>query len=452
MTITIAVEGRIATATATTQVVAGNTYPVAVSLDSEWTGNLFMRVRFGSLYYDIPFASTDTAVNVQFPVGYPEVGIGIFSEALQVCTNEVRVKLLRSILEAGEQVVEFDGDLYDQWEGEVTTLLTDDAFDAESTRPVQNAVITAWKGTVALDASVVHNTGNETIAGAKEFTSIPVVSGTQATVDLASTTPASTVGWKAQFRYRDQDSLVASTIVMTGEGSTQVETRIYKPDRSNYYWMRHTAYSDHELLTIQPYYPVDSGGNPQPLTAGALVSSGSIAVDPRIVHSTGNESVAGIKTFTSGLNGWATDWHRAWASSMAVGQYCIFAKITPVNTGHFRCVEFIQGSNTTPEAGMLVVKDMANAPLPVWAYRTKQTVANSSLTATSVVILSDGTYLYLAWKKEYAYGTLMARESMHVSYGVTQSMASSPIEFYAQGDMPVLNSLDGYTVYQVVDA
>ena len=104
MTITIAVEGRIATATATTQVVAGNTYPVALSLDSEWTGSLFMRVRFGSLYYDIPFASSDATVDVQFPVGYPEVGIGVFSEALQVCTNEVRIRLLRSILEAGEQV------------------------------------------------------------------------------------------------------------------------------------------------------------------------------------------------------------------------------------------------------------------------------------------------------------------------------------------------------------
>ena len=103
MTITLTVAGRIATVDATTHVVAGNTYPVTLSLDSEWTGSLYLRVRFGSLYYDIPFASSAASVDVQMPVGYPEVGIGVFSEALEICTNEARVRLLRSILEAGEQ-------------------------------------------------------------------------------------------------------------------------------------------------------------------------------------------------------------------------------------------------------------------------------------------------------------------------------------------------------------
>ena len=113
MTITLTVSGRIASVDATAHVVAGNTYPVALSLDSEWTGSLYLRVRFGSLYYDIPFASSDTSVDVQMPVGYPEVGVGVFSEALGICSCEARIRLLRSILEAGEQVVEFDSDLYD---------------------------------------------------------------------------------------------------------------------------------------------------------------------------------------------------------------------------------------------------------------------------------------------------------------------------------------------------
>ncbi len=169
MTITLTVAGRIATVEADGHVVAGNTYPVTLSLDSEWTGSLYLRVRFGSLYYDIPFASSAASVDVQMPVGYPEVGIGVFSEALQICTNEARVRLLRSILEAGEQVVEFDSDLYDQWAGEVSELLCDDAFDSTSDRPVKNSVITAWKDTVPLDADLVHKTGNETITGTKTF-------------------------------------------------------------------------------------------------------------------------------------------------------------------------------------------------------------------------------------------------------------------------------------------
>lgn len=168
MTITITVASRLATVEATEKVVAGNTYPVAVVLDGEWTGTLYMRVRFGALYYDIPFQSTASAVSVQMPVGYPGVGIGIFSEALEICTNEARIWLLRSILEEGVEVVEFDNDLFNQWAGEVTELLTDDDWSATSTRPVQNRIITAWKETV--DANVVHKTGAETITGAKTFT------------------------------------------------------------------------------------------------------------------------------------------------------------------------------------------------------------------------------------------------------------------------------------------
>ena len=301
MTITIAVAGRIATATATTQVVAGNTYPVAVSLDSEWTGNLFMRVRFGSLYYDIPFASTDTTVDVQFPVGYPEVGIGIFSEALQVCTNEVRVRLLRSILEAGEQVVEFDGDLYDQWEGEVTALLTDDAFDAESTRPVQNAVITAWKDTVALDADVVHKAGDETIAGVKTLTSNLGMSGDAPIISMASTSTAST-GVRGTINVADTSTLVEIS-ARRANNYNDLFFRCYVPDGSSYSSIDMRVYPDgHQLVMIYPYYPVDEGGNPQALTANALMASGNIPVDPRIVHTTGTETVAGTKSFTNGIH------------------------------------------------------------------------------------------------------------------------------------------------------
>ena len=437
MTITLTVAGRIATVEADGHVVAGNTYPVTLALDSEWTGSLFMRVRFGSQYYDIPFASSDTSVNVQFPVGYPEVGIGVFSEALEICTNEARVRLLRSILEAGEQVVEFDSDLYDQWAGEVTTLLTDDAFDAESTRPVQNAVLTAWKDIVPLDANLVHKTGDETIGGLKTFTSNMLMKkGSTPYFEIENTNPSSAYGGfreKSSYLVTGGETKVVGEFITTRDSGTNNRSRIMirttapngstmssvtaysfddgtayaeapsyhadnvadnkimtramlaqtptvvhtsgietvagdktftgytsfrgstpsvklvtstqgtasgiyadltvrdqyggsdsdlsifswgkssggynfnrqslkSPDKSTTFLFEQRAYSDHHVFIVSSYYPVDSGGNPQPLIESALVTSGNVAVDPRIVHTTGAETIAGNKTFSGTTN------------------------------------------------------------------------------------------------------------------------------------------------------
>lgn len=314
MTITLTVAGRIATVEADGHAVAGNTYPVTLALDSEWTGDLYLRVRFGSLYYDIPFASSAASVDVQMPVGYPEVGIGVYSEALEICTSEARVRLLRSILEAGEQVVEFDSDLYDQWAGEVTTLLTDDAFDAESTRPVQNAVLTAWKDTVPLDSALVHKTGAETVGGSKTFTSDPAITALNYPVlKMDSQQDASATGIKGEIRMMDRkngsQSAVSLVQAITNTGYNIGRMSVYNPDKSQAHNIEVRSYSDHQLVTVDaPYYPVDGSSNPQALTANALVTSGNIAVDPRLVHTTGNEAIAGTKTFgappviTSGSN------------------------------------------------------------------------------------------------------------------------------------------------------
>lgn len=303
MTITLTVAGRIATVEADGHVVAGNTYPVALSLDSEWTGSLYLRVRFGSLYYDIPFASSAASVDVQMPVGYPEVGIGVYSEALEICTNEARVRLLRSILEAGEQVVEFDSDLYDQWAGEVTTLLTDDAFDSTSDRPVKNSVITAWKDTVPLDSALVHKTGDETINGQKTFGVNPIINRASPGIGLISTTPSTTLSsYKGVISVQDQKDGVPTVqsmmIAQSSNGFESLITRVYHPARDGFYEINMRSYANFGIIATVPYYPVDSGGNPQALTPGAFVTSGNIAVDPRLVHTTGNESIAGNKTLS----------------------------------------------------------------------------------------------------------------------------------------------------------
>ena len=236
------------------------------------------------------------------PVGYPEVGIGVYSEALEICTCEARVRLLRSILEAGEQVVEFDSDLYDQWAGEVTTLLTDDAFDAESTRPVQNAVLTAWKDTVPLDSALVHNTGDETVAGRKRFTTATEHQSSIATIRMISTQASTVSSWKADLQFQDQvngassiQGRIASGTYPAG-GYEFFTFAVKTPSRNSQYAMDFRSFENHAQLSIPPYYPVNSGGNPVPLSDGSVMTSGNVAVDPRIVHTSGVETIAGEKT------------------------------------------------------------------------------------------------------------------------------------------------------------
>ena len=203
--------------------------------------------------------------------------------------------------------MEFDSDLYDQWAGEVTTLLTDDVFDAESTRPVQNAVLTAWKDTVPLDANLVHKSGNETIAGNKTFTARMFVREPFIpSIHVVSETAYTATGLKGLVGFFDQkdgsSNEAAGIYTSIVQGETDLGLRVHKPDRSGQFDTIFRVYSDHALITIPPYYPVDGSSNPQPLTANALVTSGNVAVDPRIVHTTGNETVAGGKTFTATMN------------------------------------------------------------------------------------------------------------------------------------------------------
>lgn len=162
-TITFQVAERIATITTDDPIVAGNTYPMDLTLDSEWSGTAYVRVRFGSQHYDIPVSISGGAATaqVQLPLGFPEIGVGLYSDDQEQCTNEVRLRIERSILDSNTEPVVFDDDLYDQWVGEVTDLLVDDHLDASSGRPIANSVV------AALDSEVVKKdvTALQTITG-----------------------------------------------------------------------------------------------------------------------------------------------------------------------------------------------------------------------------------------------------------------------------------------------
>ena len=120
--------------------VCANQYTFAVTFDAEWESitQRYARIRFGGQYYEIPFTGTTFTANT--PAGVPMIEIGIYGGT--VATSVKRVPLLGSVLDSQGQMVEFDSELYDQWNAAVTALLTDDALDSSSAHPVANSVIT----------------------------------------------------------------------------------------------------------------------------------------------------------------------------------------------------------------------------------------------------------------------------------------------------------------------
>ena len=167
-----------------------------------------------------------------------------------------------------------------------------------------SAIIT--KGGLASDTTVVHTTGTETIGGAKTFTAKVTETLNQPIIDLISSRAPGTNFVRARFQIHDNGSADPQPVVEHKYNSQTLynafETDVYAPDRqsSGSFWVR--RYSDHTEVRVVPYYPVDADENPVPLAEQMLVTSGNIAIDPRIVHTTGTETIAGSKSFSSAVN------------------------------------------------------------------------------------------------------------------------------------------------------
>lgn len=348
----------------------------------------------------------------------------------------------------------YDGTWYETLP-EAARLYHDDV--GTDTKPIKlvGGVATVVANELAEDSKVVHKTGAETINGNKTFTGETKVENSNIpTLKMVSGKATSTDGWKQLILFYDGAGSREQALIIGSSDSTSnsLDIAVYNPDHSSRKGVGIKAYADHCVLLTTPYYPVDGSSNPQALTANALVASGNLAVDPRIVHTTGNETVAGNKTFSNGVNAYPTGWHTI-SKSMTVGQYCVFARINPANLGpgHFHIADFVQSSNTSNCYGRLMFKADRTAPMPMWIYR-KNVGSNSPLDVGSIVVLADASMVYLAWKKTATYGALVSREVMDINYGGPQSLGgASNIQYYAQADMTILDNLDGYTVYEVAE-
>ena len=171
-------------------------------------------------------------------------------------------------------------------------------------------------GSYALDNTVVHLTGNETIAGTKTFTGNPIERKGNPYFCFCNTNvekgtlPESDCNWVLAFG--DTTSTTSSNnsigrfdgkINTSGTSSVYMRAYNYVAETNTsaaigiHYPLNGTAY------TSAPT-PSSATDNSTKIATTAWVTSHN-AVDTALVHTTGNETIAGTKTFSSTIQGTA---------------------------------------------------------------------------------------------------------------------------------------------------
>jgi hypothetical protein len=126
------------------------------------------------------------------------------------------------------------------------------------------------------DANLVHKTGNETIDGIKSFVSTPRFnSGSINILDSANDGYASITASDSTFTIRDYNNNT-QFYTETGQGILIFKTNLIT---ANFY---------PQNLTVNRKYTLPD-------------ATGTMALDENLVHKTGNETIAGIKTFNDSI-------------------------------------------------------------------------------------------------------------------------------------------------------
>ena len=199
-----------------------------------------------------------------------------------------------------------------------------------------------------------------------------------------------------------------------------------------------------------PYLPEDENENPLAPPNDTIMTSANIAVDPRIVHTTGNETINGIKTFNNGINASPVGWYEI-SKQMDIGNYVIFGEVyLPPNNIDVRYIKIdLINSTTTVPAYASIIFRTAIDTRPRWINHTPFTTVNNPITATSIVFLIKDEKLYIAWKKEYTYGRIQIRVDLETNTTNVISKNNSYLTLYSTSDMVVTNDVSSYTVLQV---
>lgn len=217
----------------------------------------------------------------------------------------------------------YDGQWYETLP-EAARLYHDDV--GTDTKPIKlvGGVATVVANELAEDSKVVHTTGNETVDGEKTLLTVPIVSAAESGIVFQSSRNESSNQRITTLKFTDATNPRNNPLSQFAVGrSAQYNFVVsYLKRGTTEYPVTFRAYTDHMDIAVTPYYPVDGSSNPQALTDNALMASGNIAVDPRLVHVFGNETIAGAKTF-SGVLATTKDfgWCRTYTHTVAPGAW-----------------------------------------------------------------------------------------------------------------------------------
>lgn len=207
------------------------------------------------------------------------------------------------------------------WSEMVTTENIQNFIDTYGRTYLAGSGLSLTGSTFAVDTTVVRTTGNQTIAGTKTFTSPIVVTNTFDVngsaanaqqngfyvADLGTTVgttmnPVQTVGIMAQTN-------AARSIGVTVDASGYLYGFRSHSTAGTYTWQSRTRFSD-RLTTARTINGVSFDGSanitiPDNNTtysagSGLSLSGTTFAVDATVVRTTGNQDIAGLKTFTNG--------------------------------------------------------------------------------------------------------------------------------------------------------
>lgn len=161
---------------------------------------------------------------------------------------------------------------------------------------------TGWVNSIG--NSIVHLSGSETITGNKTFTSNVKVSKTNPYVDLYNTNitkgtaPSSLQVGRSAMLDKDGKYIAMTQYQYLTDGRTEAILRAYNPNSETSYTQIGIAYkADGTVFTNCPIPTDTSSTSSQQIATVGWVNNPSIATN--IVHRTGDETVGGVKTFSS---------------------------------------------------------------------------------------------------------------------------------------------------------
>lgn len=166
---------------------------------------------------------------------------------------------------------------------------------------------------------------------------------------------------------------------------------------------------------------------------------------------TGNQSnIGGIKGFVNGISAYPTDWHNTFASEGNTGDIKLFAKLNDRGAGRYLIMELIESSNNALCYGVLGIH---NIPTPVagangWMVR-KGYGGNNPLAVDSILVVTDGTDVYLASRKKVVYGNLNIRVRIANNYAFIDTNPTPQIEWLS--NYVNIGDGTGYTLVEMME-